>query len=392
VPTNNGISLRAAVVALVYRAQTRFSLLPEFLTHLGLPLESAVGSFDEVAADLSTTALRLRSGGPIDRLVARDVEAILEATPSEDQFVGAHGMSWSEAVDNPERSLELTRLRIEELLAAHDIRLPMGARPRVVEELPAVRELELAAAMVVDAEDEREFGFEPAVYMRRDALRPIYSDFLYCHEVVHALLGEAHPELVAHGLEEGLADFAGAFWLSGHVLGPQQTERLFLLNRLSHSYEHYWERYLDGARYWCAEYLHSGLAEIIEAVRLGRAGLLEREKRGWRTSETKPSFRASDDDRWLLPMATNVLLRFPRAFVASPEAFLFAENAADGLTVLEIGARAGLSRDQAVRGAAELRDELALIYLRSDGIVVLDAKPARVFEQGWLRYRIGTRS
>ncbi len=285
------------------------------------------------------------------------------------------------------RSLDQTAHRGYELLAAHGIEVdPLNIV--VVDQLPRPYDGKAATALVIDAGDEREYGVAQGVYFMRSNLRPFYSDFLYLHEILHVILGKSDYNGTAHGLEEGLADFLGSIWLSSHILGVDLTRHLFILNRLSSSYAPYWERYLDSARHAFLLFLKHGLDGLLRILAEGRTALYQIEDGSYVrvTRSISITFDSMEEDS-LFRLGSELLLTYPRAFVVSPPAFLFAEQAQSGLSVREIGARAGLTAELAKAALDELRDEYNLVALTADERIVMEGEAATILARSWLRYR-----
>lgn len=255
-----------------------------------------------------------------------------------------------------------------------------------VEKMPPPYDQKNTAALVVDTEDEREYGIKQGVYFLGSSVRPYYTKFIFLHELLHVIFGRQDPDRVAHGLEEGLCDLLGSIWLASEIIGPELTRKLFVLNRLSSSYNPFWERYLDSARqaFWYAT--SNGFDSLINLARGGRASFYEVERDISQELAINSLLGVPDRDLRFLRFAASLLLSYPRAYVCSAHALLFAEQVQSGYTVREISTRAKLSPSLGLAAARELRDELGLLFLRKDEVVVIEGTPAQILRESWLRY------
>src|SRR6266700_4778460 len=114
---------------------------------------------------------------------------------------------------------------------------------------------------------------EPGIYFPESRLRPFYSEFLLSHELIHVILGKISPNLLARGLEEGIAKLIGALYLSNQILGKDLTINLFIYNRLSYRHQQFWELYMDATRQAKFLYQRFGLQGIVELMKSGREKL-----------------------------------------------------------------------------------------------------------------------
>ncbi|MCF6476537.1 hypothetical protein FAF44_50640 [Nonomuraea sp. MG754425] len=366
----------------LYPAETRFSYLPRFAVDVRRRIAKAADRPEllRILAEQAEGGAPLASEEAARRaLEARDLRAVLGVL--RDERVSEEAVTEEGIV----RDLHAVCEKGIGLLRADGF---AGLDPpaiHVVDAFPGpfAGRSASAAALTVDRDDTAEYGIREGVYFIRERLTPTYSSFLLTHELIHHALGRSGGWHTAHGLEEGVCDLLGSVRLSQRLLGTALTRRLFILNRLSSGYHRLWERYLDGARQALAHLAVVGYPEFVRELAGGRpalhrieAGLLDGiSGRG-----------ALDPADAFTSLAVELLLLFPRAAVCGPAALRFAENALPGLTVREIGVRAGLTAELAARAAAELRDEHGLLYLRDDGIGVMDSEPALRYSRGWLRY------
>jgi len=366
----------ARFMAAMYLSDVRFSYLPGFATEVRGEISRAASSADELVAILARAGSAadpeapLADGPAVRRHVeARDLRTIQEMV-KDDRLA---------AVDfSPEgihAEIVATCRRAVDILSAQGLTLGEPPDVLLVDRMPHPYDGKPSiTALAVDGADEAEYGVAQGVYFQRSGLTPFYSQFIALHEMVHIMLGHRDPGRNAHGIEEGIADVLGSIWLSQLILGRELTRQLYVLNRLSSEYNPYSERYLDSARQAFALILIHGFEGTLEFLRGGRAELYRIEKSLLKAAPRTRIVADLGDD--FMSLAWELLFTYPRSFVCSPAAFLFARQAHSGLTIREVAAQA----------SRELRDEHGVLFLRKDGLVVLEGTPAIVFSEDWFRY------
>src|SRR5438034_7923394 len=140
----------------------------------------------------------------------------------------------------------------------------------VVDDLPPPYHRANYSVIAADEDDRQQHGIAPGLYFLREKLRPFHSRFLLLHELVHTVLGIRSPFDFGRGLEEGIAEVLGGFYLSWMVLGKELTTKLFIYNRLSYPHKQFWDLYLDYTRQAAFIYLNFGLEGLISLLRGGR--------------------------------------------------------------------------------------------------------------------------
>lgn len=148
----------------------------------------------------------------------------------------------------------------------------------IVDRFPPPFENSGASALCPDYEDERRYGMRRGIYFRRDLIRPVYSEILLAHELIHLFPGENAPELLAMGLEEGIADLLGTVYLGKSVHGIAAVGAFLTYARHGLHRPRVWTLYLDYLRQ--AVYLQDryGIEGVVELVRRGRAAIHNTEK------------------------------------------------------------------------------------------------------------------
>lgn len=241
----------------------------------------------------------------------------------------------------------------------------------VVDTFPPPYENRQFAVLAIDTGDQDAYGIQPGLYFHRRALRPFYSEYLMFHEIIHVILGNKNPELLAHGLEEGLAELVGTIHLSRQLLGTEMTRNIFIYNRLNGDYNPLWEQYLDFTRAAGALCRRYGMDGILRVVEAGRGMIKEVERcifsERWADIQLPPAeFQGPESD--LLDL---LLLTYPRATITSPLAYHISRYAKEGFSVREVAAAARVSAKDCLAGLNELAEDFSLLALRADNSVIL---------------------
>jgi hypothetical protein len=383
-PLDRGSEI-ARFMAATYISDVRFSYLPGFAGQVREEIAAKASSAADLLEILTTatemvdTERVLATDCDARRQVeARDLRTIRDSITANDLESADFSPEWIHA------QVVTTCEQAVEILANHALPIDKPPEVFVVDRMPAPYDRRSSiAALAIDSADEAEYGIAQGIYFQRSQLMPYYSQFIALHEMLHVLLGRTDPHRTAHGLEEGLGDVLGSIWLSQMILGSRLTRRLFVLNRLSSKYLPYWERYLDSARQAFARILIFGLEETLKLVHTGRVELYEVERSLLRTPRVRVHADLRDD---FTSLAWELLFTYPRSFVCSPAAYLFAREARSGLTVREVAARARLAPEIATRASRELRDEHGAVFLRRDELVIIEGTPASILSQDWFRY------
>jgi hypothetical protein len=374
----------------MYHRRGRFAALAPFLELVGEEFEDAPYSSGDVARildRLTASPADLMKLGKGSQALAWLVEAELSDVrellndPSITDRIDA------ESVD-AERGLEEARARLLPLLE----RLGLGASTPpvfVVERLPDPYGSRGFAALTADAGDQAKHGIEPGVYFVKDRLRPYYSKYLLAHELIHVYLGMRSPELLARGLEEGIADFLGSFYLAPRLLGEDIASEIFVYNRLYYPPRQQWDMYLEATRQATYLYGQLGLKGLKELLGRGRRAIKETERDLLSPKQRLPMESAGDWDDDVTAMSARLTMTAPRSLVGSPEAVFLFPLAEAGLSVREVATRAGLPMDVVSAGLKELEERLGVLVLRADGMVV-SSSDARFFGPTYLRSEIAS--
>ncbi|MFV2018410.1 hypothetical protein [Micromonospora sp. LOL_023] len=148
-----------------------------------------------------------------------------------------------------------------------------SAPPKIVDRFPVPFDSFEWSAFAPDAEDEERFGIARGVWFRQDRLRPLYSEALYAHEVVHTVTGTVDPHIYAMGLEEGIAEVIGTCYAGSAVIGADAVLNILLHGRHGADRPRVWAAYREHTRQAFLLYREFGLLGLAELVRRGRAAI-----------------------------------------------------------------------------------------------------------------------
>ncbi|WP_149263748.1 hypothetical protein [Actinomadura sp. K4S16] len=325
----------------LYQRQCRFANIERFIDQLEQVLD-LTGSADADTAQrrIKAAAASLRG----DAAIGSDAEAARELVARDLESLGTVDLSEIGRWETVTERLDDLAPRIQRRLA--DAGLAVTDAPlRVVEEFPEPFNRFTWSAFSPDREDEENFGIPTGVYFRRDRLRPLYSEALFAHEVIHTVTGQTDPEVFAMGLEEGIAEVLGTCYGSLAVLTEPVIRNLLVYGRHGAERDKLWSVYLDHTRQAFLLYREFGLDGLVELVRRGRAAIHDAEKRlmtGTHRDLGLPRGNWDEETTRLLEFST---LGFLPSHVFSPLECLLAINAEAGLTATEVCRRAGVDPD-----------------------------------------------
>jgi hypothetical protein len=256
-----------------------------------------------------------------------------------------------------------------------------GARAEIflVDDLPEPYAGRPLAVLAADLGDYKNHGIKPGLYFLRSELRPVIVDYLIAHEAVHAFLGRISPYESCDFFEEGVADLLSVFGCIRSFYTPELAANLYRLYRITSASGMLWDSYVDGSRQALAATLTIGLDGLIAEMRKGRTSLREL------VSKPERYDHLTRDVGELEQLAISLLLRYPRSFVVSAQAYLLALELQDGISVSEAAAASGMSVELAHEALEEL-DNRAMVTRRRDGLVVTKAVCRRYIETAELRY------
>jgi hypothetical protein len=228
-----------------------------------------------------------------------------------------------------------------------------------------------AFSMTIDEADSVAFGCAPGIYFLTRSLRPIYSRFLLLQELGHVLISKDRSHLLAGGLEHGLCDIFGSFYLSSKIFGLEFSVNMFVMNRYFMSTDDHFHRHLDHSRRASILLRIFGWSGVFELVKRGRRAVREAEEALWggyleRVNLTRGTWATQEEQKYIdLCMNT-----FSNHFNCSPIAKLVSKYAFQGETVRELTHQTKLSIRAVLRGLDELEQRFNLVCLRPDKSVL----------------------
>lgn len=227
-------------------------------------------------------------------------------------------------------------------------------------------------AFAPDKADQENFAIKPGVYLLEGELSPYYSELTLIHELVHAIIGIANPNLLGRGLEEGIAELVGTLYIGLRLYPPRIVRNVFKHTRLgSHSSQSN-KLYLDYTRQAFLIYQHFGLNGIVQLILKGRDSIKEIEALCLSDSIDAISLTAGNWDEQLTRLAEELLLGFIPNLIVSPLTAYIAEFVAPERTVEEIAVAAHVDIDSAKEALEELQNRTFTVLLDKEKITYSD--------------------
>jgi hypothetical protein len=325
----------------IYQRQCRFANVERFIDLLGRVMD-LTGSADADTAQRRVKAAAASLRG--DAVIRSDAEAVAELAARDLESLATVDLSEIGRWETVTRRLDDRSPLIQRRLTAAGLAVT-DAPLRVVDEFPEPFNRFTWSAFSPDREDEENFGIPTGVYFRRDRLRPLYSEALFAHEVVHTVTGQTDPEVFAMGLEEGIAEILGTCYGSLAVLPEPVIRNLLVYGRHGAERDKLWSVYLDHTRQAALLYREFGVDGLVELVGRGRAAVHDAERHvvtGTHRDLDLPRGNWDEETTRLVEFTT---LGFPPSHVFSPMECLLAINAEAGLTAVEVCRRAGVDPD-----------------------------------------------
>ncbi len=234
-----------------------------------------------------------------------------------------------------ERMLAEHSTPIKERLAS--VGLHVAEAPvRVVDEFPAPFHRFAWSAFAPDREDEERYGVPRGMYFRRDKLRPLYSEALLAHELIHVVTGRVDPEVYAMGLEEGIAEIVGTCYAGLAVLPAEVIQRIMIHGRHGVARPKLWSEYLDHTRQALLLLREFGLAGLAELVRRGRAEIKRAEAAVVAGAHERLDLPRGDFHEATIELVESVCLAYLPSLVFSPLEYLLLREVRAGASVDEV--------------------------------------------------------
>lgn len=365
----NGLTyLRAAI----FPTKTNFSRLPNFLSYIqddfsNLPFDhrSVVEKLKDIVRRFEAEVPPTNQEAARQFLMAEDLRLIIQSAE-------IHRNTIENETDFKD---SLLTCRDESVRLLGELGLSIDPpNIYIVEELPSPYERTNFAAMAPDSADEEKYGIPKGIYFLKPLLRPIYSRFMLVHEIIHSVLGESSSQYLGRGLEEGLAEIVGAFYLGSQILGKEIVKTTFYHNRLGYGIGQFWQLYLDYARMGTYLYNRFGMDGLVTMLKGGRQKIKEIEKLCFQAKyqEIKlPSGGWIDD---ITDLVNFITLTFSRDFVVSPLTYYTARYVEQGDTVQDIVAKSGLTREIVKDALTELQDRVFVVVVSDNRVDFADTQ------------------
>jgi hypothetical protein len=224
------------------------------------------------------------------------------------------------------------------------------------------------AAFAPDREDEEEFGIPQGIYFKRERLRPLYSQALYAHEVVHTATGQIDPDVYATGMEEGIAEIVGTCYGGLGVLSPRVLKNILVYGRHGVERPAIWSLYRDHTRQAFLLYCEFGLKGLVALINRGRAAIHRAA-----TAVLDGTYRKLDLPRGDVDEETRDVLQFAclgyvPSHAYSPMECLLTMHVERGRTVKEVCRAAGVDPTVGVAGIESVSAKSALFVIDGDAI------------------------
>lgn len=224
------------------------------------------------------------------------------------------------------------------------------------------------AAFAPDREDEERYGIRSGVYFRRNGLRPLYSEALFAHEMIHTVPGRVDPEVFAMGLEEGIAEVLGTCFAATSAVPLPALRNILVHGRHGVDRPKLWSLYRDHTRQAFLLYLEFGIEGLVELTHRGRAKIHEAE-----TAVFAGTFRRldlprgtwADDTTWLLDSFCNGYLP---SHVFTPLEVVLIDQVDEGRSLGEVCRRANVPSSVGVPLLKRLGTESALFVRDGDNV------------------------
>ncbi|MFY1632470.1 hypothetical protein ACN27F_04150 [Solwaraspora sp. WMMB335] len=263
------MTVRDVMYGGMYLAACRFANVDRFVEFVAARIDlDTVVTAEAAAAMLRALAddLAPQGQGPVRDeasalhiLVAEDLRTIA-ATPLPDAE-----SSVRERIDAAAGSIKTRLTQVGLDLGESDL--------HIVDEFPAPFNQFGWAAFAPDREDEERYDIRPGVYFRRDALRPIYSEALFAHELIHTVPGRVDPEVYAMGLEEGIAEVLGTCFAATAAVPLAALRNVLVYGRHGVERPKLWSLYRDHTRQANLLYREFGIEGLVELAHRGRASI-----------------------------------------------------------------------------------------------------------------------
>ncbi len=242
-------------------------------------------------------------------------------------------------------------------------------------------------AMPFDQEDHERHGVNLGIHFRNSKIFPFVSVATLAHELIHVCAGLHDYHHFPRNLEEGTAEFFGAYYLASLVLPKDLVINSYVKNRLNYKINEpqRWEVYTEGSMIAAALYKKVGTSGIIEMLKRGRGEIKKVEEQILALQSDKVDLPKGG---WVkdLDNFADFLLSYPRSsLVGSPLTRLIAEDIEVDKKVDEV-IDDKYNQKQAEKAFKELAYEVGPILL-TDGFFYAD-ESKKYIRTNTFRYKI----
>ncbi|MER7165315.1 hypothetical protein ABT336_04440 [Micromonospora sp. NPDC000207] len=346
----------------MYLAACRFANVDRFVEWVSAELDlDAAADAASAAGTLRAVAEVLSPDGPI-----QDEETALRTLLAADLRKVA-GVRLPGADTNVRDRIDGAAGAITSMLKGAGLDLG-DADLHVVDEFPAPFDQFGWAAFAPDREDEERYGIPTGVYFRRDGLRPLYSEALFAHEVIHTVPGRVDPEIYAMGLEEGIAEILGTCFAATAAVPRRALRNILTYGRHGVERPKLWSLYRDHTRQAFLLYREFGIEGLVELAHRGRAKIHEAEVAvfaGTFRSLDLPRGNWNEDTTWLLDSFCNGFLP---SHVFTPLEVVLVDQVDEQRSLSEVCRRANVPEAVGVPVLTRLGSESALFVRDGENI------------------------
>jgi len=346
----------------LYLVACRFANIDRFVDRVSIEIDLDTLTDSKTAAQwLRDLADRLSPESLIsdDELALRELVAVDLRAAAEAEVPGAEA-TVRERIDGAAKAIK-TRLA--------EAGLDLGdATLYVVDEFPEPFNGFGWAAFAPDREDEERYGMPSGVYFRRENLRPLYSEALFAHEMVHTVPGRVDPEVYAMGLEEGIAELLGTCYAATAAVPLKALRNIMVYGRHGVERPKLWSLYRDHTRQAYLLFREFGLDGVVELVQRGRSAIHTAEKAifaGTYRQLDLPRGNWPEETTWLLESFSNA---YVPSHVFTPLEVVLIDHVEEGRTLSEVCRRANVPVDTGVPTLERLGGESALFVRDGDRI------------------------
>lgn len=350
----------------IYNISASFADLDQFLALVGPPFEElsydkqpVLKKLDELINDAPLPSNVKSQEDVLKILVAQDLAKVKRAVENLIEF--------------PDARETLHQCHNIYLSILHDLGLKFDNLPvYIVNELPAPFDNMPWEALCIDVKDEEDYGVPRGLYFIESRLQPLYSEFTLAHELIHAIIGQVTPDMLARGLEEGVCELLGSLYLGSRVLGPSLTRSLFIYSQLGYQIDRFWELYLEYTRQAAFLYHRFGLDGILTLVSKGRKFIKEIEAKclvGDYAGITLPAGRWDDG---LTDIVNYVTSTYVRSLAVSPLAWYVGTKIKVGDTVSQIVLKSDIEKSLVEQAIEELQERVFCIVVSKEQVVYSD--------------------